>query len=80
MKKIISVFLTAALIFSTVPVSSIAAGELKWEDRESTFKATGQEWQFRPPVQYVSEQNPPDFSWPKVNGASGYELVVCRDE
>lgn len=80
MKKVISIVLTAALVFGMLPISILADGELKWEDRESTFKASGQEWAFRPPAAYVSEQNPPDFSWPKVNGASGYELIVCRDE
>lgn len=79
-KKMVSVLLSAVLLFGTVSIPSLADGELKWEDRQSAYKVSGTEWQFRPPAQYISEQNPPDFSWPKVNGASGYELIVCRDE
>jgi len=34
---------------------------------------------FRPENSLVTTQNPPDFSWPFVTGADGYELQVSRD-
>ena len=40
----------------------------------------GRESPFRPPQKYITQQNPPDFSWPMVSGASAHEVIVCRDE
>lgn len=34
---------------------------------------------FRPVDNYTCEQNPPDFSWWKVDDAVSYDLIVCRD-
>lgn len=35
---------------------------------------------FRPVDNYTCEQNPPDFSWWKVENAASYDLIVCRDK
>ena len=34
---------------------------------------------FRPFDNYHTFQNPPDFSWPWVENAESYDLIVCRD-
>ena len=39
----------------------------------------GLEMRFRPYENYRTFQNPPDFSWPWIEGAESYDLIVCRD-
>ncbi len=39
----------------------------------------GLEMRFRPFDNYHTLQNPPDFSWPWVEDAESYDLIVCRD-
>ncbi len=39
----------------------------------------GLEMRYRPFDNYISMQNPPDFSWPYEAGVTGYDLIVCRD-
>ena len=39
----------------------------------------GLEMRFRPFDNYHTFQNPPDFSWPWVEDAESYDLIVCRD-
>ena len=34
---------------------------------------------FSPADKYTSQQNPPSFTWPYVNNAVSYDLVVCAD-
>lgn len=38
------------------------------------------EMPWRPQAKMVCQQNPPDFSWPPVPFADGYQLQVCGDE
>ncbi len=35
---------------------------------------------FKPADKYVSEQNPPDFTWQKLSGAVSYDLVISTDK
>lgn len=35
---------------------------------------------FKPPHNYSSMQNPPDFTWTDVKGATSYDIVIARDE
>ena len=35
---------------------------------------------FKPVHQYGCMQNPPDFTWPQIDKAYSYDLVVCSDE
>lgn len=39
----------------------------------------GTEMRYRPLDNYANMQNPPDFSWPWEEGATGYDLIICRD-
>jgi len=35
---------------------------------------------FKPAHQYGSMQNPPDFTWPLIDNAYSYDIVVCADQ
>jgi len=35
---------------------------------------------FKPAHMYNSTQNPPDFTWPRVENAEKYDLIIARDE
>lgn len=50
-----------------------------WAAGGFTFPTSGTMVPFRPLADYVSEQNPPDFMWPQVATATGYDLIVCSD-
>jgi len=50
----------------------------KWSERENIYTLQGTEWRFYPPADYVSSQNPPDFSWPYVENAVCYDLVISK--
>ncbi len=53
-------------------------------DLPSTFTTldakVGSNSHFKPVHQYGSMQNPPDFTWPQINNAYSYDVVVCADE
>lgn len=40
----------------------------------------GLETRYRPFDNYITMQNPPDFSWPFEEKATGYDLIVCLDK
>ena len=50
----------------------------------NTFKTVdakvGSNSHFKPVHQYASVQNPPDFTWPQINTAYSYDVIVCSDE
>lgn len=75
MKKI-SILLVFVMILQLCMASMAFAAELKWP---SDYGLQGRHMPFRPEDKYVSEQNPPDFSWPAVKGAISYNLKVCKD-
>lgn len=35
---------------------------------------------YRPKDKYVSQQNPPNFTWPFVEGVEKFDLIICSDE
>ncbi len=35
---------------------------------------------FKPVHKYACMQNPPDFTWPQIDGAYSYDVIVCKDE
>ena len=71
MKKLISVLL--AVIFM-LPASVPAFAALEWG------YVSDSSMQFAPSDKYVSMNNPPCFTWPLVNGATSYDIIVCRDK
>lgn len=58
-------------------VTGQAAASLKWD---GYVRSDGLGMPFAPADKYVSEQNPPDFTWPYVSGALCYDLVIYADE
>ena len=80
MKKIICLIISVSMLFTYLPAFALEDGTVNWDVRKNTYKSYGLEMPFRPAHKYVSEQNPPDFSWPYVDIAKSYNLVVCRDE
>lgn len=74
-KKITLLMLAASLMLSLVP--NLAFSEATWADRRPAFL---DEWPWKPPADYISQQNSPDFTWPRVPRATAYDLIVCADE
>ena len=84
MKRIISYIIVATMLLASIP--SFAAldnsGYLTWEERGDieSVKSTGREWFFRPFPDARSQQNPPSFAWPDIDGATSYDLVIAKDK
>lgn len=57
-------------------------GSLTWEERGNieNVKSEDREWHFRPYPDARAQQNPPNFSWPVVDGANSYDLVIAKDK
>jgi len=75
MKKT-SFFLAVVMILQLLMAVPTFAAEVNWP---TDFGIQGRHMPFRPEDKYVCEQNPPDFSWPAIQGAISYDLIVCRD-
>ena len=73
MEKIISLILIAVFLLSAFSVYAAPS----WP---TEYNLNGLERQFRPSDKYVSEQNPPTFTWSAVKGAKAYDIIVCRDK
>ena len=73
--RLIAMLTMFSLLCGVMPVMAEEEG-IAWP---VNYGLDGRESPFRPPQKYVSQQNPPDFSWPTVSGASSYELIVCND-
>lgn len=58
----------------------LTADYVKWSERENVYTLQGTEWRFYPAADYTSHQNPPDFSWPYVEQAVFYDLIISKDE
>ena len=77
MKKC-SILLAAVILLQTLCTAApVLAAEQPWP---TEYNLQGKEMPFRPEDKYVTEQNPPDFSWPSVSYADSYDLKVCRDK
>ena len=69
--RLTAIILVIALVVSLLPISTMAAEE-PWPKINGTNNMP-----FMPPHNYVSEQNPPNFTWYRVGGnALSYELEV----
>lgn len=77
-KRIVGVILAAVMCIGSFGTLAYAApgGEETWN---YLSKSSGLNTPFRPSDKYVSEQNSPDFLWPYIDGAQGYDLIVCSD-
>lgn len=73
MKKIITLILCLCIFTSLFPAYAAPA----WP---TDYGLHGIERQFRPEDKYVSEQNPPTFSWSAVTGSTSYDLIICKDK
>lgn len=75
--KSIKILISLLLIVALLPWGglNIVFAQNFWDSYEG-----GTRMPFRPADGYVSLQNPPDFTWPYVDGADSYWLVVSRDE
>lgn len=82
MKKTVSLILIIALLAGLMP--SVFAASYTWENINTStgvyITYDGRGMPFKPADKYISMQNPPDFSWPYVNSATGYDLKICSDK
>lgn len=77
--KFICLLLTAAVALNIL-FSAAAAAAYTWESGCVYINAGGS-MPFRPADGYLAQQNPPDFTWPFVEGTDvTYDLIVCNDE
>ena len=80
MKKIISLIISISMLCAHFSAFALENGTVSWDERENIYKDYGLEMPYRPVDKDICEQNPPDFSWPYVNIAKSYNLIVCKDE
>lgn len=83
--KILKKMLAVILIISMFTPMCISNAALSWDsdnwwDTPYYRTTDGRHMPWRPADKYVSVQNPPDFTWPFVNSAVSYDLIVCSDE
>ena len=79
MKRILSLIICVAIFascFTFVAYANEDGYDAGWDFH--TRKDT-REMPFEPSHNYVSQQNPPDFTWPIYNGCTAYDLIVCSD-
>ena len=76
--RILSLILVFTFIAGTLPAGTFvfAAEEVPWD---VSYGGNGRQMPFDPPNNYVSQQNPPDFTWSKMDGADSYDLIVASD-
>ena len=80
-KRIITLILAVAMLISAMPTVSFAAGELTLPDiYKEYFPDISTKTPFRPVHQYLYRQNPPTFTWPAIDGAESYDVIICADE
>ncbi len=84
LKRILAGFIVISMLITCIPLFVIADdyGMLTWEERADidNNKTRDREWFWRPYPDARSQQNPPDFSWPYVGGATSYDLVIATDK
>ena len=76
LSRFVSIVVVFAMLFTFITVS---AADYTWDMSIVYDTSDGRGMPFSPPDKYVSQQNPPDFTWPYVSGALEYELKVCTD-
>ena len=72
MKKILCLILAMILIIPTG--ITVFAADLAWPYVLDTAMP------FKPADHYVSQNNPPSFSWPLVSNTAYYDLKICTDK
>ena len=80
MKKIISLILSIVMLASCFTFVSYANEDGYDAGWDFKTRLDSREMPFEPPHDYVSGQNPPDFTWPKYDGCTAYDLVICSDK
>jgi len=79
MKKIISFVLAITLLSACMlPMAQAAESASPDAGWNIQFPSSGRMMPFRPIDQYVSQQNPPAFTYPLVEEAT-YDIIVCSD-
>jgi len=72
MKKFLCLLLIISMM---IPAGiTVSAAEVSWGNILDTAMP------FRPEHNYVSQDNPPSFSWPLVSNTALYELRICTDK
>lgn len=80
-KRIITLMLAVCMLVSVMPNIAFAAGELTLPNiYKEYFPNISTKTPFRPVHQYLYRQNPPTFTWPAIDGAESYDVIVCADE
>ncbi len=80
-KRIITLILAVCMLVSVMPNVAFAAGELTLPDTyKEYFPDISTNTPFRPVHEYLYRQNPPTFTWPAINGAESYDVIICADE
>ncbi len=80
LKRLVSLCIILSMAAGTMPFFSYAAasGEYNWT---SEYVSLGKYKRgFRPEDKYVSVQNPTSFTWPYVEAAESFDLILCGDE
>lgn len=79
MKKILSLVLAITLLATCMlPIAQAAETASPDAGWNMQFRKDGRMMPFRPLDQYVSQQNPPSFTFPFVEDAT-YDIIVCSD-
>ena len=78
MKKILHFILVFTFIIPQFYTAQ--ATTYDWDSSYVYITYDGRCMPFSPADKYVSEQNPPSFTWPYVKNAASYDLIVCTDE
>ena len=80
MKKIICLILSIVMLASCFTFVSYANEDGYDAGWDFKTRLDSREMPFEPPHDYVSQQNPPDFTWPIYDGCTAYDLIICSDK
>ena len=73
MKKLICLLIIFSILIP-MSISAFAANEVEWPYVLNTAMP------FKPADNYVSQNNPPSFSWPLISDTATYDLRICEDK
>lgn len=82
-KRIVSFVLTMLVPTTVLPVYAAESKKATLELPKAFVEIgtpVGEQTPFKPVHKYATMQNSPDFSWPMIDGAEKYDLIVCTDE
>lgn len=82
LKRICCLVLALGMVISVSP--QVFAEDTPTLSLPSAFmdvnEKIGTDTPFKPPHRYNTMQNPPDFTWPRIRGATKWDLIIARDE